>query len=1136
MATREIYDTVNGKLQATPFEKLFPSLELEETRQDLCLKWWGRLKEKHVFSLIETWGEELKKEEVTFEEFTALLPLYVRVQEWLLEDSDFLVTYPRESQEEIYAETERRLKEAYAWQEALGLIQEERELEYVLTLLRKLDISGYLYDKERRFLVLLALLRWSPRLIAMPVREFIRMLLFSEQALLPLSVDALLEHRLSLLETKNFPYMQRTEENMAKIEEAMRLVASKLLISKDAHSDVCLRASFFRWVYMLSESHPEIIRDNALNTLLFRNAGAKFTLSDLIHLELPAFVNKVLSYTSISFITDAKTRVFKGRGQLMLKEGSLYLLPENASLALKESEVQGAVALPLKLLSSKDDDFSAKANVEALASAWERVFQEFSLLQKKRVVTKERPQMGVKVKIQVKNLHPTNPLLAFVRIVDDHFEGEGILHVRQITRIKLISLEQILKPGDRMTATVIESTPEKLSFSIIDELDAIVGMRLHAGELTNALLLARRDNLLTWLSEDGYSLYTFPNPNQEIEVGECRLLELVNVSSNGYIKASVRDLSDAYIDVHESVANLLDNYIDEEEEEFREQQEEKVDAFVDPPFLLPPAYVAELIHVLGLYVSPRLSPRNLNLLYTIKLMAYIAQDPVAEEFYGGQIDYMLAINEFVSGNEGGKMAFFSDTASVEAFVAKFPVLASRMEIPRLLLVGADDSSCDHLAAFFRSADLLVAHLAKLIVSYNLLRPVVPPVAARVRDEILASLAELPDAPKEEEVTSVTFGTENHNREFKTSIIFPPESTGEADMERQLDVILRTITGFLNADGGTLYIGVNDFGVPSGIQADLSYLHANEDKYQLLLRQRIVESLGKDVNGLLEFRFVNYGKRTVCAVAVPSYHQAVAYKSIVWQRQGNATRPMQKGDLKLLKMRKKEAKILSRASVPSFPGEEGYEVKTPVLSSASIPVPSALTEEKPKIATSLLQGNTREGAVAYFTFLKQGRYMLSGEFSRHDDSLLSIAFPEEKDSYLLQVYDTGHANRVDAFSLLSKRREFEYQNGNFANASLIFAAFVQPDDYLLFKILANKDEYIKLVPVQHIKIGTDLALKGTALITAKFDRIVQVEILTASRAEKLACREEGSPLGCSTRSLSVVKDMIYLDELFRSVKK
>ena len=50
-------------------------------------------------------------------------------------------------------------------------------------------------------------------------------------------------------------------------------------------------------------------------------------------------------------------------------------------------------------------------------------------------------------------------------------------------------------------------------------------------------------------------------------------------------------------------------------------------------------------------------------------------------------------------------------------------------------------------------------------------------------------------------------------------------------------LVKTVCGFLNAEGGTLLIGVDDSGVPIGLTNDMSTLgnKANRDGYELFLR-------------------------------------------------------------------------------------------------------------------------------------------------------------------------------------------------------------------------------------------------------------------------------------------------------------
>jgi len=63
--------------------------------------------------------------------------------------------------------------------------------------------------------------------------------------------------------------------------------------------------------------------------------------------------------------------------------------------------------------------------------------------------------------------------------------------------------------------------------------------------------------------------------------------------------------------------------------------------------------------------------------------------------------------------------------------------------------------------------------------------------------------------------------ENATTEFKTSIIFSPENNQPSS--DQLIKIAREIAGFMNTDGGDLYLGVDDSGCVVGIQSDLYHL-------------------------------------------------------------------------------------------------------------------------------------------------------------------------------------------------------------------------------------------------------------------------------------------------------------------------
>ena len=83
--------------------------------------------------------------------------------------------------------------------------------------------------------------------------------------------------------------------------------------------------------------------------------------------------------------------------------------------------------------------------------------------------------------------------------------------------------------------------------------------------------------------------------------------------------------------------------------------------------------------------------------------------------------------------------------------------------------------------------------------------------------------------------------------------------------------------FLNAAGGTLYIGVSDAGAIIGLKEDYTYMVCNSDAYERFIRQRIIATMGKDINSIIKIEFPRYGNREICCVTVPCYGKLIELK-------------------------------------------------------------------------------------------------------------------------------------------------------------------------------------------------------------------------------------------------------------------
>jgi hypothetical protein len=146
--------------------------------------------------------------------------------------------------------------------------------------------------------------------------------------------------------------------------------------------------------------------------------------------------------------------------------------------------------------------------------------------------------------------------------------------------------------------------------------------------------------------------------------------------------------------------------------------------------------------------------------------------------------------------------------------------------------------------------------------------------------------------------------ESQTTEFKSSVRWNVH-TEQNDPKLGL-IIVKAVCGFLNAEGGTLLIGVSDNGDILGIENDFSTLGTKQDTdgYELFLRQLLDDSLSAPTAATVRIRFPHAEGKTVCQVGVAASGRPVFAKPAkggadateFWVRVGNATKQLHGDDL------------------------------------------------------------------------------------------------------------------------------------------------------------------------------------------------------------------------------------------------
>jgi hypothetical protein len=155
-------------------------------------------------------------------------------------------------------------------------------------------------------------------------------------------------------------------------------------------------------------------------------------------------------------------------------------------------------------------------------------------------------------------------------------------------------------------------------------------------------------------------------------------------------------------------------------------------------------------------------------------------------------------------------------------------------------------------------------------------------------------------PQRDSVAELLAAGESDRVEFKSTARVNLH-TGAKDDRMEL-VIAKTVCGFLNGDGGTLLVGVDDAGTPLGLEADYATLKVPDaDRYELFLRDLLSTSLGQNAAAAVGIEFTTItdapGEPMVCRLTCEPSPRPVYLRSgkgvgpELWVRTGNSTRQL-----------------------------------------------------------------------------------------------------------------------------------------------------------------------------------------------------------------------------------------------------
>ena len=160
------------------------------------------------------------------------------------------------------------------------------------------------------------------------------------------------------------------------------------------------------------------------------------------------------------------------------------------------------------------------------------------------------------------------------------------------------------------------------------------------------------------------------------------------------------------------------------------------------------------------------------------------------------------------------------------------------------------------------------------------------------EEILEIIKEDKIIKRNNSVNSKQLNQENEKVEFKSTLRW---DIRQNRVNKELDkVIAKSIAGFLNTDGGTLYIGISDDGSVYGIEQDIKNApNKNEDGFRLQLVEIIKSNLGAAFTKYIHVNIEKRESKKVCVVKVDPSPKPVfcGKEQIFYIRADNSTAPL-----------------------------------------------------------------------------------------------------------------------------------------------------------------------------------------------------------------------------------------------------
>lgn len=387
------------------------------------------------------------------------------------------------------------------------------------------------------------------------------------------------------------------------------------------------------------------------------------------------------------------------------------------------------------------------------------------------------------------------------------------------------------------------------------------------------------------------------------------------------------------------------------------------------------------------------------------------------------------------------------------------------------------------------------------------------------------------------------GDESDNVEYKTSIVFTPKN--ETNIDMQMFNIVRELAAFMNAGGGTLYIGIHDKTKQVvGIDKDLPHLSEGEsayassytadyDHYQLKIRDTLVSLCSTMAGSLIKVTFPQQGGVTYCKIEVAAAKRPIWTKgNMLFQRQGNQAQ-MLRGEAITQFVGERIGNYIVAMAGGANSQDVSQEEMTTLIRSA---VKTAINDRRLEVAAPAVK--TTVEPKYWIVWYNDGTWSRVKTKSDAQNVFKQLPVTEDAaDVVVVFCHKSGTVNLVKLSDFKKKTKQGEINKNGYNPNETPAEIYICHPSCLIAVHSADQGgtEYIKLHHLTDFGITANGKNQGSYIIPRGRGHVLEFKLITPDKAAQLSRlisskRETSQSFGLDWNNVTIQSEISLLSSL------